>query len=57
MTTKSFELLFLNTAELQIRNIERDHSRQELVKQIKKALRNLAENPNILGLSPTLWKR
>ena len=50
MTTKSFELLFLDTAESQIKDIERDRSRQGLVKQIKKALRHLAENPNHPGL-------
>jgi hypothetical protein len=50
MTTKSFELLFLNTAEAQIKEIERDRARQGLVKQIKKALRHLAKNPNHPGL-------
>ncbi len=50
MTTRSFELLFLDTAESQIKEIERGRSRQGLVKQIKKALRHLAENPNHPGL-------
>ena len=40
MTTRSFELFFLET----------DRSRQGLIKQIKKALRNLAENPSHPGL-------
>src|ERR1035437_10653037 len=50
MTTKSFELLFLDAAESQIKAIERDQSRQGLVKQIKKALRHLSENPNYPAL-------
>lgn len=51
MTTKNYELLFLNTAEEQIKEIERDRARQGLVKQIKKALRHLAVNPYYSGLN------
>ena len=50
MTTKSFELIFIDAAELHIKTIERDRSKVGLVKQIKKALRNLDENPNHPGL-------
>lgn len=50
MTTKYFELLFLGTAESQLKELERARSRAGLVKQIKKALRHLSENPNHPGL-------
>ena len=48
--TKSFELFYLDAAEGQIKEIEKDRARQGLVKQIKKALRHLSENPNYPGL-------
>ncbi len=51
MTTRSFELLFLESAESQIKEIQSSRSRQGLIKQVKKALRNLSENPNHPGLN------
>ncbi len=50
MTTKSFELFYLDTAESQVKEMERDRSRLALVKQLKKALRHLSENPSHPGL-------
>jgi hypothetical protein len=50
MTTKNFELSLTNEAVAQIQAIETDRSRQGLIKQLKKALRNLAANPNHPGL-------
>ena len=50
MTTKSFELFFLDSTRAQIKEIEEDRSRQGLIKQLKKALRHLSENPNHPGL-------
>ncbi len=47
---QNFELWFLDTAKAQIQAIENDSSRKNLVKQIKKALRHLSENPNYPGL-------
>ncbi|MEK6705478.1 MAG: hypothetical protein AABZ06_06795 [Bdellovibrionota bacterium] len=50
MTTKNFELCLTDEAEAQIQAIEADRSRQGLVKQLKKALKFLAANPNHPGL-------
>ena len=50
MTMKDFELSLTDEAEAQVRAIEADRSRQGLVRQLKKALKNLAANPNHPGL-------
>lgn len=50
MTTKSFELYLTDEAQSQIRAIEENRSRQGLIKQLKKALKYLSENPSHPGL-------
>ena len=50
MTTKSFELFFVDAAFVQIQEIEKNRNQQGLIKQIKKALRHLSESPNHPGL-------
>ena len=50
MTTKSFELFYLEATQDQIKEIEKDRSRRGLIKQLKKALRHLSENPSHPGL-------
>jgi hypothetical protein len=50
MTTRSFDLILTDEARTQIQAIENDRSRQGLIKQLKKALKHLAANPNHPGL-------
>lgn len=50
MTTLPFELGWTSTAEGQVRSIEKDRNKAGLIKQIKKALRHLIENPSHPGL-------
>jgi hypothetical protein len=50
MTTKSFELFFLDSTQEQIKKIEADRSKKGLIQQIKKALRHLIQNPAHPGL-------
>lgn len=47
----TFELCWTQTAESQVHAIQKDKSKAGLIKQLKKALRHLSENPGHPGLS------